>query len=113
LRDWRLYLRDMRGFCARVLAYRGGLDRQAVFADSMCLDAILRNLELLGEAAKKVPAEVREAYRQVPWREVAGLRDVLAHDYFGLDEEILWEVIEVHVPKLLVFLDHILAEQGE
>jgi uncharacterized protein with HEPN domain len=64
------------------------------------MDAVLRNLELLGEAAKQIPEEMREKHPEIPWRRLAGLRDVLAHAYFSLEEDTLWQVIAESMPAL-------------
>jgi hypothetical protein len=71
----------------------------------MSVDAVLRNLEVLGEAATQIPRAVRERHPQVPWRRMAGLRDVLAHAYFGLEEDTIWQIIAESIPALAVQLD--------
>ena len=73
-------------------------------------DAVVRNLEVLGEAAKHIPSDVRIRYPQVAWRRIAGLRDVIAHEYFGIDEDILWDIVRNRMPTLLKDVLHILAE---
>ena len=82
----------------------------------MAHDAILRNLETLGEAAKCVPAEARTIDPEISWRRIAGLRDVLAHAYFGVDEDIVWNVVSAEIPVLLprlVALRTALEPEGE
>jgi uncharacterized protein with HEPN domain len=100
-RDVTLYLDDMVDACRRIARYGEGLNREALKAGTMAYDAIVRNLEILGEACKGVPAEVRARDEEVAWRRIAGLRDVLAHAYFGIDEDIVWNVVSVEVPALL------------
>ena len=100
-RDVILYVDDMLEACRRVIQYTDGLDRNGLTADTKTHDAVLRNLEILGEAGKSVPAEIRARDEDIAWRRIAGLRDVLAHAYFGVDEEIIWNVVSVEVPALL------------
>jgi len=100
-RDSRLYLEDMRDACERIAEHRAGGDRWAVLGDPKTRDAILWNLLILGEAAKQVPNEITERHPAVEWRRIAGFRDVLAHGYFGLDDDILWDVISNKVPQVL------------
>ena len=107
-RDFRLFLHDIRDSCQKISGYSVGLARDAVFADSMRFEAILFNLHVIGEAVKQLPLELKEEYPQVPWREVAGLRDIVAHAYFALDLDILWNVIEESVPQLLQDIQEIL-----
>ncbi|AFY28891.1 HepT-like ribonuclease domain-containing protein [Cyanobium gracile] len=85
---------------SKVLRYSQGLTRQHFLADEMLVDAVLRNLEVLGEAAKQIPPGVRERHPQVPWRRIAGLRDVLAHAYFGLEEDTIWQIVSESIPAL-------------
>ncbi len=70
------------------------------FSSKLIQDAVIRNLEIVGEATKRISQDLREQHPQLPWREMAGLRDVLIHNYFGVDNEIVWNVIEKEIPKL-------------
>ena len=108
-RDWTLFLRNMQHFCAKVIRYTGGLDQQQFLTDELTVDAVLRNLELLGEAAKQIPDNVRQRHPTVPWRRIAGLRDVLAHAYFGLEEETIWQTVSLSVPALAEQLKEVAA----
>ena len=77
-------------------------------ADERTFDAVMRNLQIIGEATKNVPLEIRNRYPEVEWRKIAGLRDVLAHAYFSLENEILWDIIQNKIPPLLEQVQHIL-----
>jgi uncharacterized protein with HEPN domain len=68
--------------------------------DELVYDAVLRNLHVRGEAAKHVSQEFREANPSIEWRKVAGLRDIISHEYFGIDDEVIWDVVSVKVPQL-------------
>jgi uncharacterized protein with HEPN domain len=106
-RSWRLFLEDMRGAGRKVVRNTSGLDLDAFLADELVFDATLRNLEILGEAAKGIPDEVRARHPGVDWRGIAGLRDILAHAYFALDDATLWDIVQNKVPRLLEQLDGI------
>lgn len=98
--------------CVRLRDHTEGLERSALFADSKTRDAALWNLLILGEAAKRVPDDIRSRHPQIEWKKIAGFRDVLAHGYFGLDEDILWDVIENKIPVLHGDLKRILSDLG-
>lgn len=106
-RSWELFLWDMLEAARKVIRYTSAGEVGAFVANEMAYDATLRNLEILGEAAKKIPEEIRQRYPQVDWRGVAGLRDILAHAYFALDDATLWQIVQSDVPKLLDVLDQI------
>lgn len=99
-REWRLYLNDLLAACAKVQAYAGEMTREEFESDDRTRDAVLRNLEVAGEAAKKIPPEIRNLMPGVPRRNIAGFRDYLAHEYFGLDADIVWNVIREEIPRL-------------
>ena len=96
--------------CEKVMRSEG-LDFHAFVRNELVYDAVLRNLEVLGEAAKKVPDSVRARHPSVEWRAIAGLRDVLAHAYFAVDEATLWDIVAQKVPALAEVLRQILEEE--
>ena len=106
-RNWKLFIRDMQHAGARIRRYVAERDQASFLADEMAFDATLRNLEILGEAAKAMPQEIRARYPDVDWRAIAGLRDVLAHAYFALDGATLWDIVQNKVPTLLAQLERI------
>ncbi|HEY6458874.1 MAG TPA: DUF86 domain-containing protein [Polyangiaceae bacterium] len=104
-----LYVEDMVEAVRRVTQYSAGLTREAFMADAKTVDAVVRNLEILGEAAKHVSDATRVQHPAIEWRRIAGLRDILAHDYFGIDEDILWDVVANKVPALKPLLERALS----
>jgi uncharacterized protein with HEPN domain len=100
-RDWRLYLKDMRGAAGKVVRYSEGFDMLTFASNELARDAVLRNLEIIGEAAKHIPTEIRDKAPKLEWRRVTGLRDIVAHAYFGIDNAILWDIVSVKVPELI------------
>jgi uncharacterized protein with HEPN domain len=101
VREWRFYIDDMIAFARRVLTYTEGLDQESFVGNSLNYDATLRNLELIGEAATHIPADIRAANPQVPWRLVVATRNRLIHNYLGIDNDTLWSIIRGDVPELL------------
>jgi len=100
-REWRFYLDDMVAFAEKVVAYSEGYEREAFFCDSMRCDATVRNLELIGEAATRIPETVRNAHPEIPWRLIIATRNRLIHGYLGIDRDTLWSVIRDEMPTLL------------
>jgi uncharacterized protein with HEPN domain len=106
-RDWRLYLDDIVEAADLVQEFTAGMTLEQFLADRRTYHAVLRNLEIAGEAAKKVPPEVRTLAPSIPWRQIAGFRDHLAHAYFELEDEVVWDVIREHVPALRAEADRL------
>ena len=100
-RTWDFYIRDMINFGEKILSYTEGMDHDAFLTDDRTYDAILRNLELIGEAATHVPNEVREAYPGIQWRRIIGTRNRVIHGYLGIDNDVIWDIIQTDLPDLL------------
>ncbi len=100
-REWRFYLDDMIKFCEKVLCYTEQLDQDGFETDEKAYDATLRKLELIGEAATRIPERVRETSPEIPWRQVVATRNRLIHGYLGIDNDILWSIIQDDIPVLL------------
>lgn len=100
-RDWRLYLDDMILCCEKIRTFVGPATRDEFLGNVLVYDAVLRNLEILGEAAKHIPADVKTLMPSVAWREIAGMRDWIAHGYFTIKADVVWNAIDVELPILL------------
>ena len=103
-REWRFYVDDMIEFSEKVLSYTEGMDRASFIASDITYDAVLRTLELIGEAATRIPDEVREAHPEIPWRTVIATRKRLIHAYLGIDDDIIWSIVQNDIPSLLAAL---------
>ncbi len=100
-RQWRFYIADMIGFCERIQSFTQGISREDFVTEPMRYDATVRNIELIGEAATHVPTSIRQAAENIPWRMVIATRNQLIHGYAGIDDDILWSIIETDIPALL------------
>jgi len=98
-RDERLYLDDIVRAIDRILGYTAE-GRDAFFADSRTQDAVIRNLEVIGEAIRGVSPATRAHHPAVPWKQIAGTRDRVIHGYFTVDLEIVWEIVEKELAEL-------------
>lgn len=99
MKDDRVYLRHIVECISNIESYTND-DEEAFFSLKIIQDAVIRNLEIIGEATKKISKEVKTQNQTLPWHEMAGLRDVLIHDYFGVDLTIVWNVVANELPDV-------------
>jgi uncharacterized protein with HEPN domain len=93
-RDYKVFLEDILEAIGKIHHYTSGLSLHAFTADGKTFDAVIRNLEIIGEAVKQIPEDIRSQRPEVEWRRVGRLRDILIHQYFGVDAQIVWDVIQ-------------------
>ncbi|MFH1442117.1 MAG: DUF86 domain-containing protein [Candidatus Omnitrophota bacterium] len=108
MRDYKLYLDDIVIAIKKIEKYSRNLSLQRLKKESLIIDGIARNLEIIGEAAKNIPHTVKENYPDIEWKKIAGLRDILAHEYFGIDIDVLWDIVKNKLPDLKKKVYHIL-----
>lgn len=106
-REWRFYITDMIGFAEKVLSYTEGLDQPTFVSSGLTYDATLRNLALIGEAATRIPEEIRTKHPDAPWRLIVATRNRLIHAYLGIDDDTIWSIIRDDIPELLAILEAI------
>jgi uncharacterized protein with HEPN domain len=95
-------LEDIKEAAVRIGKYINGMDYQAFLDEFKTQDAVVRNVEIIGEAVKKLPKSFTSKYTGIPWKEMAGTRDKLIHDYFGVNYDILWNIAKNELPGILV-----------
>jgi len=98
-RDYRLFLQDILESIERIEEYTEGYDFETFTKDRKTVDAVLRNLEIIGEAARHIPENIRTQHPEIPWKRVIGLRNVVIHHYFGVDLSIVWVIIKSSFPN--------------
>jgi len=105
------YLKDISENAEKVSEFLGDMTKGEFLKDEKTIFAIIRGLEIIGEAAKKIPDEVRVKYPQITWREMAGMRDKLAHDYFGVNLAVVWKTVKEDLPNLLPLIQNVVKEE--
>ena len=107
-RDWTFFLEDIQESCAKVLHYTMGMSFEQFKQDDKTYDAVMRNLEIIGEAAKRLPDEVRAMMPDIEWNKATGLRNIVAHAYFGINDTIVWDVVQNKIPPMKAVVDRYL-----
>jgi uncharacterized protein with HEPN domain len=109
-RDWRLRIEDIITAIQRVLRYVEDIDAQDFSRDEKTIDAVCHNFVVIGEAAGRIPAEIVAAASDLPWSDMCDMRNVVVHEYFGVDPGILWQTVREDLPPLLTRLKELLEE---
>ena len=112
-RDCRVYLRDILQAFRNAQQVVEGISYEKFITDRKTISAVVRELEIAGEATKQLPASVRGKYPDIPWSDMAGMRDKLIHFYFGVDMEIVWETVKVRIVELEPLIEDVLNEQEQ
>ena len=112
-RDWQMRVRDILDSIAKIERYTDGMTLDTFSSSDITIDAVVRNLEVIGEAARFIPGEIEAAHPQVPWAVMRGMRNILIHEYFGVSVRILWQTLEHNLPPLVPMLEELLASNNE
>jgi uncharacterized protein with HEPN domain len=107
-REEKLFLQDIIDFCEHIAAYIKDVDKAGFLSNRMLQDALVRKIEIIGEAVKNISNETRQYFPHVAWKEIAGMRDRIAHGYFNVDLDIVWKTVTQFIPKLKPEIEKIL-----
>ena len=109
-RDWKLFIMDILEYIEKIESYISGVSYRKFMRDSKTKDAVVRNLEIIGEAANQVPKNIQQKYKEIPWSQIIGMRNRLIHGYFVVDYDIVWDIVSRELPDLKKKIKKILEE---
>lgn len=109
-RNLMLFIEDIKDSIKNIGDFSKGLDKEKFFKDILRQSAIIRQLEIIGEAVKNLPNSFKEKYPKIPWKEIAGFRDVLSHAYFGVSIDRVWNIVKIDLAELKREIDKINEE---
>jgi len=109
-RDMLLLLEDMLQSAQKIKLYTKDLDYNSFLADDKTIDAVVRNFEIIGEAANRIDLDFRDSNPEVEWKRIRGFRNRIVHDYFGIDYEIVWNIIETYLDEMIDWLDTLIDQ---
>ena len=109
-RNITLYVKDILQNMLEAEEFIEGMSYEQFISDKRTLNAVLRSIEVIGEAAKNIPDEIRAQYPDIPWKEMAGMRDKVIHFYFGVDKEVIWFVVKDRIPAIRPLIEKALKE---
>ena len=109
-REYLDYIEDIKDAIEKGTGFIGEMNYDDFQKDEKTQYALIRVIEIIGEASKKVPAEIKSDYQFIPWREISGMRDKLIHDYFGVNEEVVWNTAKNDLPLLKTYIDEIIRD---
>jgi uncharacterized protein with HEPN domain len=112
-RDTRVFLEDILESIEKIEEYTTDVNEEEFYENTFVQDAVIRRLEVIGEAVKNIPDDFRVKYPDIPWRQIAGMRDVLIHAYFGVNLRRVWKVIKEDIPELKLKILKILEDINE
>lgn len=110
MRDYKLYLYDIKEAVEKIETFTKGFTFEEFAKDIKTVDAVIRNLEIMGEAVKHIPKRVKGKHPDIDWKAMAGMRNILAHEYFGVRMGIIWKTIRERLPELRYEIEEILRE---
>jgi len=110
MRSIRLYIQDILDCFKAIEGFLGNMSFTEFQNDDKTASAVVRKFEVVGEAAKNIPDAVREKYPEIPWKEMAGLRDKLIHFYFGVKYDLVWQTAKTRIPQLVPMMNEVLKE---
>lgn len=111
-RDYTDYIQDILDSICDIENFTKGMGFEQFSKDKKTINAVVRSIEIIGEATKKIPKILRDKYPNIPWKKMAGMRDKMIHEYFGIDIEIFWKVTKDEIPPLKLFIQSMLSDLG-
>jgi uncharacterized protein with HEPN domain len=112
-RDYKLFVKDILDAIDKIEEFIGRMEYGEFIQDDKTSTAVVKKIEIIGEAIKNIPRDVKARYNFIPWRDIVGMRDKITHDYFGIDYEIVWKVVKEKLPALKIQVEQVLKEMDE